>query len=79
VKGSAQGEEHAFGVTPRFADLNWNGLNFSQADYRQLTHTHTTQWTTELGLHSELFQQLAHHLPAEMTAVKAAMERRLAA
>jgi phosphoenolpyruvate carboxykinase (GTP) len=79
VKGSAQGEEHAFGVTPRFADLNWNGLDFSQADYRQLTHTHTTQWTTELGLHSELFQQLAHHLPAEMTAVKAAMERRLAA
>jgi phosphoenolpyruvate carboxykinase (GTP) len=79
VQGHAQGEEHAFGVTPRFGDLNWTGLDFSHAAYEQLTHTQAAQWTTELGLHSELFRQLAHHLPPEMPAVKARIERRLAA
>jgi phosphoenolpyruvate carboxykinase (GTP) len=33
---------------------------------------------TELGLHGELFDQLAYHLPAEMAATKAAIETRLA-
>ena len=79
IKGEGQGEEHAFGVSPRFDDLNWKGLSFSPAQYLQVTQTDAAQWTAELDLHSALFQQLAHHLPAEMTAVKAAMERRLAA
>ena len=79
IKGESQGEEHAFGVSPRFDDLNWNGLSFSPAQYLQVTQTDAAQWTAELDLHAALFQQLAHHLPAEMTAVKAAMERRLAA
>ena len=33
----------------------------------------------ELKLHEELFTQLAYHLPAELTATKAAIEKRLAA
>jgi phosphoenolpyruvate carboxykinase (GTP) len=32
-----------------------------------------------LGLHEALFQQLAHHLPAELPATKAAIAERLAA
>jgi phosphoenolpyruvate carboxykinase (GTP) len=79
IQGTAQGEEHAFGVTPRFGDLNWKGLDFSQAAYRQVTDTSSAQWRAELGLHSELFKQLAHHLPQEMTAVKSTLEQRLAA
>jgi phosphoenolpyruvate carboxykinase (GTP) len=35
-------------------------------------------WSTELGLHAELFAQLAHHLPAELPATKAKIEARLA-
>jgi phosphoenolpyruvate carboxykinase (GTP) len=79
LNGQAQGEEHAFGVSPGYADLNWKGLDFSAADYYQITHTLPAQWQTELGLHGELFQQLAYHLPAELTAVKQALEQRLAA
>ena len=78
VQGSGGGREHAFGVTPGFADLNWNGLAFSAADYEQVTHIDPAQWTAELGLHAELFQQLAHHLPEQLTAVKDRLERRLA-
>ena len=33
----------------------------------------------ELALHDELFAQLAHHLPAELSATKSRIEARLAA
>jgi len=79
VSGRAQGEEHAFGITPRFSDLNWNGLDFSQSAYDQLTHTQAAQWRAELELHAELFKQLAYRLPAELNVVKHAIEDRLAA
>jgi phosphoenolpyruvate carboxykinase (GTP) len=36
-------------------------------------------WQKELQLHSELFQQLAYHLPAELNEIKAKIEQRLAA
>ncbi|MES2101450.1 MAG: phosphoenolpyruvate carboxykinase (GTP) [Pseudomonadota bacterium] len=79
VDGSAQGTENAFGTTPRYGDLNWNGMDFSQAQFDQVTSIDADAWKTELGLHAELFRQLAYHLPAEMTATKAAIEKRLAA
>ncbi len=79
IQGKAQGQEHAFGVTPRFDDLNWKGLDFTQAAYQQVTDTTAAQWRAELGLHSVLFEQLAHHLPQEMSTVKSALEHRLAA
>ena len=79
IEGSAQGGENAFGTTPRYGDLNWAGLNFSTAQYEQVTSIDAAAWQTELGLHDELFKQLAHHLPAEMTATKAAIAARFAA
>jgi phosphoenolpyruvate carboxykinase (GTP) len=36
-------------------------------------------WMQELKLHGELFDQLAYHLPAELPATKAKIERALAA
>jgi phosphoenolpyruvate carboxykinase (GTP) len=79
VDGTAQGTESAIGTTPRYGDLNWNGLNFTEAQFDQVTSIDADAWKTELGLHTELFQQLAYHLPAEMTATKATLEKRLAA
>ena len=79
VEGRAQGRENAFGTTPSYGDLNWSGLNFSAEQFDQVTSLDTQAWQTELGLHTELFQQLAHHLPADMTATKQKIEQRLAA
>ncbi|MDC8784801.1 phosphoenolpyruvate carboxykinase (GTP) [Roseateles koreensis] len=79
VEGSGQGEEHAFGVTPRYQDINWTGLNFTQEQFNITTHIDKAAWTTEMKLHDELFQQLAYHLPAELPATKAMIETRLAA
>ena len=77
VAGSAGGAENAFGTTPRYADLNWTGLDFSQAQYNTVTSLDRGAWQTELGLHEALFEQLAYHLPAEMVATKLSIEKRL--
>jgi phosphoenolpyruvate carboxykinase (GTP) len=77
VQGRAKGAEHVMGVTPSYADLNWNGLDFTQAQYQQVAGVDPEAWKRELALHGELFQQLAYHLPAELSAVKAGIEQRL--
>jgi phosphoenolpyruvate carboxykinase (GTP) len=77
VEGTAGGSENAFGTTPRYADLNWKGLNFTPAQFDQVTSIDPAAWRAELQLHGELFEQLAYHLLTEMTATKSRIEGRL--
>ncbi|MDP3349960.1 MAG: phosphoenolpyruvate carboxykinase (GTP) [Hydrogenophaga sp.] len=79
LEGRGQGTEHAFGVSPRYEDIHWDGLDFSTEQYQTVTHIDNAAWTQELALHSELFTQLAHHLPRELEETKAKIEKRLAA
>ncbi len=79
IEGKAKGLENVFGICPSYGELNWNGLNFTAEQFHTVTHLDKAAWQTELGLHEELFQQLAHHLPAELPATKAAIANRLAA
>lgn len=79
IQGQGGGQENVFGVTPGYGDLNWEGLDFSAAQFEQVTHIDRAAWTEELALHEQLFQQLAHHLPAALPATKAKIEQRLAA
>ena len=79
VAGTAQGVEHAFGVSPRYEDLSWEGLDFSRDQFESVIRMDRAAWTAELKLHEELFAQLAHHLPEELRHTKAQIEQRLAA
>jgi phosphoenolpyruvate carboxykinase (GTP) len=79
VEGRAQGRDNVFGITPTHADLNWTGLEFTPAQYEQVTAIDPAAWKAELALHAELFQQLAHHLPDALPATRAKIEARLAA
>ena len=79
IEGAAAGTDHAFGISPKYEELNWTGLNFSQEQFAGVTSMDKAAWQAELKLHEELFTQLAYHLPAELTAAKAALEKRLAA
>jgi len=76
VRGNAQGAENPFGTTPRYDDLNWNGLDFSRAQYEQVTSIDKDAWKTELDLHDGLFKQLAYHLPGEIAATKSRIATR---
>ena len=79
VEGTAGGDENVFGVSPRYDDISWAGLDFSRAQYQSVISVDRDAWRTELGLHAELFQQLAARLPAQLLAIKGQIEHRLAA
>ncbi len=79
LDGKAQATENIFGLSPRYEDLNWNGLNFTAEQFQSVIGIDTAAWQQELKLHDELFEQLAFHLPAELPATKAKLEQRLAA
>ncbi|MBQ0959808.1 phosphoenolpyruvate carboxykinase (GTP) [Ideonella sp. 4Y11] len=78
VEGTGQGEGHFFGISPRYEDLDWTGLDFSKAQFDSIIDADPTAWQAELKLHEELFTTLAYHLPAELTATKQKMEAALA-
>jgi phosphoenolpyruvate carboxykinase (GTP) len=78
VEGRAGGVEHDFGIGPRYADLSWAGLDFTPAQFERVTSLDAADWQRELALHDELFALLAHHLPAELKAVRERLGRRLA-
>ena len=79
IEGNAKGAENVFGISPGYEELNWNGLSFTPSQFQTVTHIDKAAWQTELGLHEELFEQLAHHLPPELPATKAAIAQRLGA
>ncbi len=79
IEGQSTGQEHVFGISPAYEDLNWTGLDFSPEQFHNVTSIDKTAWQAELKLHSELFQQLAYRLPAELEATKSRIETRLAA
>ena len=51
--------------------------NFSREQFDQVTSIDKAAWLAELGLHEQLFQQLAQGLPAALPATKAKIEERL--
>ena len=79
VEGEGGGQESLFGVSPRYEDLNWSGLDFSREQYQSVSSIDRAAWRSELVLHGELFQQLAGRLPSQLLATKARIEQQLEA
>ena len=79
LEGTAKGTETGFGVSPTYGEITWDGLDFTPAQFDTVTSLDKADWKTEIALHTELFTQLAYHLPAELSATKLQLEQRLAA
>jgi phosphoenolpyruvate carboxykinase (GTP) len=78
IEGRAsEGATHAFGTTPNYADINWSGSDFSEAQFQSVVSNDREAWSAEMKLHGELFTQLATRLPAQLSATKATIEARL--
>jgi phosphoenolpyruvate carboxykinase (GTP) len=78
VDGEGGAVAHAFGSSPAFEDLQWNGLAFTREQFASVIGLDTAAWRQELELHDQLFAQLAYHLPAELKSVRQRIERELA-
>jgi phosphoenolpyruvate carboxykinase (GTP) len=79
IEGVAQGEEHAFGVSPRYEDIDWRGLDFTKAQFETVISVDDAAWRAELALHAELFDTLQQNLPPALRDTKTAFEERLTA
>jgi phosphoenolpyruvate carboxykinase (GTP) len=78
IEGTAGGQDTAFGVSPRYEDLRWDGLAFTREQFQTVTSVDPQVWQHELTLHDEWFGQLAQGLPAELPAVRQRIAQRLA-
>ncbi len=79
LEGTAKGSENGFGVSPTYSEINWTGLDFSQAQFDSVTSLDKAAWKQEFALHDELFAQLAYHLPKQLVETKAKLEHSLTA
>ena len=66
TRGRVRGKETPIGWTPKYNDLNWQGLDFSYEQFQQLQVVDREAWKREVMGHEELFLLLHDHLPAEM-------------
>ena len=78
IEGQVQGVDNMLGVSPAYAEINWQGLDFSAAQFDTVTRIDKDAWQAELELHDALFTQLADKLPQELLATRADLEKRLA-
>jgi phosphoenolpyruvate carboxykinase (GTP) len=78
VDGKGGAVSHAFGSSPSYDDLQWQGLAFSREQFASVIGLDKSAWQQELKLHDELFATLSYHLPAELKTVRERIERELA-
>jgi phosphoenolpyruvate carboxykinase (GTP) len=64
--GRAAGQETPIGWMPTYADMDWNGLEFSETEFNKLQHFDRAAWKQEVTGHEELFIELHDHLPPEV-------------
>jgi phosphoenolpyruvate carboxykinase (GTP) len=69
-------QETPIGHSPGHADLNWNGLSLSAEQFHKAIAVQADDWKTELDLHQELFDKLAHRLPTELIETRAKLQQR---
>ncbi|MBC7434644.1 MAG: phosphoenolpyruvate carboxykinase (GTP) [Bdellovibrionales bacterium] len=79
IEGKVAGKDHVFGVSPAYEEITWTGMDFSASQFNTVISIDKAAWQQELGLHTQLFNQLHYHLPAELEATRAQIEKRLAA
>ncbi|NIC42897.1 phosphoenolpyruvate carboxykinase (GTP) [Aquabacterium sp. A08] len=77
LEGKAQGEDHAFGISPTYGEITWDGLDFSAEQFASITDMNPADWAKELELHAEHFEKLAYHLPQELVQAKDQMAQRI--
>ena len=77
VEGKASGTEHVFGVSPRYEDMEWKGLDFPRTKFDNITSINLDDWRKEIQSHTELFAKLAGRLPRQLEDTKCNFARRL--
>jgi len=65
VHGRAYAEESPLGWVPRYEDIDWTGLDFTEAQFDEIMSVDRANWEAEILSHEELFIKLYDRLPKE--------------
>lgn len=66
ARGHAVSIESPLGWVPRYEDIEWEGLDFTEEQFDALMSTDRDVWQQEIVSHDELFIKLYDRLPKEM-------------
>jgi phosphoenolpyruvate carboxykinase (GTP) len=70
VHGRASAAEGPLGWTPRYEDLDWRGLDFSEEQFDAVMSVNRDVWVQEFSSHDSLFFQLYDRLPREFPSIR---------
>ncbi len=65
VKGRSSSVESPIGWEPRYKDIDWTGLDFSEEEFCKIMEIDRELWKKEILGHEELFSTLYDKLPKE--------------
>ena len=65
-RGRTAAKETPIGWQPKYEDIDWTDLDFTQDDFESLQTVDRDLWRQEIIGHEELFLTLHDHLPKEM-------------
>ncbi|MBM7845977.1 phosphoenolpyruvate carboxykinase (GTP) [Herpetosiphon giganteus] len=68
--GHAVAIESPIGWMPRYQDLDWSGLNFSEDQFHELMSVDRDDWNKEILSHEELFIKLYDRMPKEFLSIR---------
>ncbi|MFD3164168.1 phosphoenolpyruvate carboxykinase (GTP) [Herpetosiphon sp. NSE202] len=68
--GHAVAIESPIGWMPRYQDLDWSGLNFSEEQFHELMSVDRDDWNKEILSHEELFIKLYDRMPKEFLSIR---------
>ena len=66
VRAGGRAKETPIGWVPRYRDIDWTGLSFSEQVFEELQAIDRDAWRAEVLGHEELFLDLHAYLPKEM-------------
>lgn len=66
VRGNTSAVESPLGWMPRYEDIDWRGLDYSEEKFNEVMDIDTEVWKEELLGHEELFSKLYNKLPKEV-------------
>ena len=67
-EGSVEGTPTTLGISPTWAELDTEGLNYTEEDFNMNMTLSPTEWKAELESQTELFASMGDKLPAELEA-----------
>ena len=70
ARGRSIGVETPLGWMPRYADMDWRGLDFSKEQFEKVMSLDRDLWLKEIAMHDDLFFKLYDRLPKEMTFIR---------